>query len=36
MSKGFAPQIIELDANRQPLLENIAKIELTATQYLSE
>ena len=36
MSKGFAPQIIEFDANRQPLLEHIAKIELTAPQYLIE
>ena len=36
MSKGFAPQIIELDANRQPLLEHIAEIELTTPQYLSE
>ena len=36
MTKGFAPQIIERDANRQPLLEHIAKIELTAPQYLIE
>ena len=36
ISKGFAPQIIEFDANRQPLLEHIAKIELTAPQYLIE
>jgi len=35
-AKGFAPQTDEVDANRPPFLEHIAKIELTAPQYLIE
>lgn len=35
-AKGFAPQTDEVHANRQPFLEHIANIELTAPQYLIE
>ena len=35
-AKGFAPQADKFDANRPPILEHIAKIELTAPQYLIE
>ena len=36
LAKGFAPQTDEVDVNRQPFLEHIANIELTAPQYLIE
>ena len=36
LAKGFAPQSDEVDVNRQPFLEHIANIELTAPQYLIE
>ena len=35
-TKGFAPQTDEVDVDRPPLLEHIAKIKLTAPQYLIE
>jgi len=35
-AKGFAPQTDEVDVDRPPLLEHIAKIKLTAPQYLIE
>ena len=35
-AKGFAPQADEVDADHPPLLEHIAKIKLTAPQYLIE
>ena len=36
LAKGFAPQTDEVDVDRPPLLEHIAKIKLTAPQYLIE
>ena len=35
-AKGFAPQTDEVNVDRPPLLEHIAKIKLTAPQYLIE